>query len=326
MTQMSILEAVNRALADAMEADDKVLVLGEDVGVDGGVFRATDGLLNRFGEHRVLDTPLAEATIAGLSVGLAAQGFRPVAEIQFMGFLYTCLDQMISHASRLRNRTRGRLNCPMVLRAPYGGGIGAPEHHSESMEALFAHIPGQRVVIPSSPARAYGLLLAAIRDPDPVVFLEPKRIYRAFKEEVSADGEPLPLDTCFILRAGTDVSLVSWGAMIAECLVAADALAEEGVSCEVIDVATLNLLDRTTILASVEKTGRAVIVEEAPRHVGFGAEIAALLAEQGLFSLRAPVRRVAGYDTIMPLPRLEKHYMPGSVDVTTAARELMEFE
>ena len=326
MAELNLVNAVNRALHDAMAADDRVLVLGEDVGLDGGVFRATEGLLKTFGDQRVLDTPLAEAGIAGVSIGLAAQGFKPVAEIQFSGFMYTCLDQLINHASRLRNRTRGRLSCPMVMRAPYGGGIGAPEHHSESMEALFAHVPGLRVVIPSSPRRAYGLLLAAIHDPDPVVFMEPKRIYRAVNEEVDADGTPLPLDTCFTLREGDDVTIVTWGAMVMECLAAAEALAEQEVSCEVIDVATLNLFDTETVLASVEKTGRAVIVEEAPYHGGFGAQVASVLAEQGLLTLRAPVKRVAGYDTVMPLPKLEKRYMPDTDRVIAAVRDVLEYD
>jgi pyruvate dehydrogenase E1 component beta subunit len=214
----------------------------------------------------------------------------------------------------------------MVMRAPYGGGIGAPEHHSESMEALFAHVPGLRVVIPSSPTRAYGLLLAAIQNPDPVVFLEPKRIYRAVMEDIEDNGEPLALDKCFVLREGEDATIVTWGAMVVECLAAATALEAEGASCEVIDVATLNPFDSATILASVEKTGRAVIVEEAPYHVGFGAQVASLLAEHGLFNLRAPVQRVAGYDTIMPLPRLEKHYMPGTDRVAAAIRTTLEFD
>jgi pyruvate dehydrogenase E1 component beta subunit len=326
MAELNLVNAVNRALHDAMAADHTVLVLGEDVGVDGGVFRATDGLLAEFGDRRVLDTPLAEAGIAGVAIGLAAQGFKPVAEIQFSGFMYACLDQLINHASRLRNRTRGRLTCPMVMRAPYGGGIGAPEHHSESLEALYAHVPGLRVVIPSSPARAYGLLLAAIHDPDPVVFLEPKRRYRAVTEEVNDDGIPLPLDSCFVLREGSDVTLVSWGAMVSECLAAAEVLAQEGVSCELIDVATLNPFDANTVLASVEKTGRAVIVQEAPCHGGFGAQVAATLAEKALFHLRGPIRRVAGFDTVMPLPKLEKRYMPDIDRVVAAVRSVMEYE
>jgi len=325
MAEITLVEAVRLALARAMEEDERVLVLGEDVGVDGGVFRATDGLIKRFGPERVRDTPLAETVIGGVSVGLAVQGFRPVAEIQFMGFIYPTIDQMVNHASRFRTRTRGRLTCPMVLRAPYGGGIGAPEHHSESTEAMFTQIPGLRVVIPSSPSRAYGLLLAAIRDPDPVVFLEPKRIYRAVREEVADDGAELPLDSCFVLRDGADLTIVTWGAMTVETLAAAEALAADGTDAEVIDLATLRPLDMDTILASVEKTGRCVIVHEAPLTGGYGGEIAARLAERGLMSLLAPVRRVTGYDTVMPLPRLEKQYIPDTARVLEAARELMAF-
>ena len=325
MAELTLVEAVNHALARAMQDDPAVIVFGEDVGRDGGVFRATDGLIERFGAERVLDTPIAEAAIAGIAVGMAAHGLRPVAEIQFDGFMYSTLDQMVNHASRLRNRTRGRLSCPMVLRAPFGGGIHAPEHHSESPEAMFAHIPGLRVVIPSSPARAYGLLLAAIRDPDPVVFLEPKRIYRAHREEVADDGVALALDTCFTLRDGSDLTLISWGAMLEETLAAAAALATEGVAAEVIDVATLKPLDADTINASVARTGRAVIVHEAALSGGFGAEIAALLAERCLFDLRAPVLRVAGYDTVMPLPKLEQHYMPSRERILEAAHEVMRY-
>jgi pyruvate dehydrogenase E1 component beta subunit len=325
VTELALVEAVRTALARAMAEDVTVLLLGEDVGVDGGVFRATEGLLERFGDRRVIDTPLSESLFAGLAVGLGAQGFRPVVEFQFMGFIYPALDQVVSHVGRLRNRTRGRLSCPMVIRAPYGGGIHAPEHHSESMEALFAHVPGIRVVIPSAPARAYGLLLAAIRDPDPVVFLEPKRIYRAAREEVPDDGAALPLDRCFVLREGRDVTLVSWGAMIKESLAAAETLAAEGVEVEVIDVATLKPLDMETILASVERTGRCVIVQEAPLSGGLGAEIAAGLADAGLTSLLAPVRRVAGYDTVMPLYRLEGHYMPSEERILRALRAVLVY-
>ncbi len=325
MTEISMVEAVQLAHARAMAEDDTVLVLGEDVGVTGGVFRATDGLLDRFGSERVFDTPLSEALLAGLAVGLGAQGFRPVMEFQFMGFIYPAIDQLVNHASRLRSRTQGRLTCPIVIRAPYGGGIHAPEHHSESAEAMFAQIPGLRVVVPSSPAKAYGLLLAAIRDPDPVVFLEPKHAYRAPKEEVADDGEALPLDRCFVLREGRDVTLVAWGAMIAEVLTAADRLAEEGVSAEVIDVATLKSLDMDVILDSVSRTGRCVIVHEAPLTGGFGGEIAARLADRGLVDLLAPVKRVAGYDTVMPLPRLEDHYMPSVTRIIAAARQVLEF-
>jgi pyruvate dehydrogenase E1 component beta subunit len=324
MSEITLVEAINQALAYELAADPRVVVLGEDVGVNGGVFRATVGLLERFGKERVIDTPLAESLIAGMSVGLAAQGFRPVAEVQFMGFLYPAIDQLLNHASRLRNRTRGRLSCPLVLRAPTGAGIHAPEHHSESTETLLAHIPGLRVVVPSSPARAYGLLLAAIRDPDPVVFLEPTRLYRLGKENVRDSGEALPLDTCFILRDGADVTLVTWGAAVRETLAVADALAAEGVGAEVIDVATLAPLDMPTILESVEKTGRCVIVHEAARHVGVGAEIAARLADEGLLTLHAPVKRVTGFDTVVPLARLEKEYMPQPERIHAAVRQVLE--
>jgi pyruvate dehydrogenase E1 component beta subunit len=323
--ELTLVEAVRLALARALAEDERVVVLGEDVGVNGGVFRATDGLLARFGAERVRDTPISEALLGGLPVGLAAMGCRPVVEIQFTGFIYPVIDQLVNHASRLRTRTRGRLSCPLVIRSPYGGGIHAPEHHSESPEALFAHVPGLRVVIPSSPAKAYGLLLAAIRDPDPVVFLEPTRSYRAARERVVDDGVALPLDRAFVLREGADVTLVSWGAMLTETLAAAATLAEEGVAAEVIDVASLALLDFATIHESVAKTGRCVLVHEAARTGGFGAEIAARLAGEGLVDLLAPIERVAGWDTVMPLPRLEQHYMPSAARVVAAARRAMEF-
>ncbi len=325
MPEVTLVEAVNLALARAMEEDPDVVVLGEDVGVNGGVFRATVGLQQRFGPERVIDTPLAELLISGVCVGMAAQGLKPVGEIQFMGFVYPCLDQMVNHASRLRNRTQGRLTCPMVLRTPCGAGIRAPEHHSESTEAMFAHIPGLRVVVASSPERAYGLLLAAIRDPDPVVFLEPTRIYRSGKAQVEDNGEALPLDVAFVLREGRDVTLISWGAMLKETLAAADELAADGIAAEVIDLATLKPYDEDTVLASVAKTGRCVIVHEAARTGGFGGEIAALIAERALLSLLAPVARVTGYDAIVPLPRLEQHYMPSVGRIAAAARRCAHF-
>ena len=287
MAEVTLVEAVTLALARAMDEDPNVVVLGEDVGVNGGVFRATAGLQQLFGADRVIDTPLAELLISGLCVGMATQGLKPVGEIQFMGFMYPCIDQLVNHASRMRTRTQGRLSCPMVLRTPYGAGIRAPEHHSESTEAMLAHIPGLRVVTPSSPERAYGLLLAAIRDPDPVVFLEPTRIYRAAKGNVEDDGEALPLDVAFILREGRDVTLISWGAMVKETSAAAEEVALEGIDAEVIDLATLKPYDEDTVLSSVGKTGRCVIVHEAARTGGFGAEIAALIAERGLLSLLA---------------------------------------
>jgi len=324
MAEITLVEAVNMAMARALADDENVVVFGEDVGANGGVFRATEGLQKKFGSERVMDTPLAETVITGMAIGMAAQGLRPVLEIQFMGFIYSSVDQVINHAARLRNRTRGRITVPMVLRAPFGGGIHAPEHHSESTEAMFAHMPGLRVVIPSSPARAYGLLLAAIRDPDPVIFLEPKRIYRMMKQEVPDDGEALPLDVCFQLRDGDDVTLVTWGAMIHETMQAADQLAEQGTSCDIIDVATIKPLDMETILKSVAKTGRCVIVHEAARNCGVGAEIAANLAEHGLLNLFAPVQRVTGYDTIMPYFRLENHYMPSTERIIKAVKKTLE--
>jgi pyruvate dehydrogenase E1 component beta subunit len=324
--EISLVQAINLALARAMADDETVIVLGEDVAAEGGVFRATEGLLDRFGPERILDAPLAEGAIAGLSVGLAAQGFRPVAEIQFTGFIYPAIDQLVNHASRLRTRTRGRLTCPMVLRSPCGGGIRAIEHHSESPEAMFAHVPGLRVVIPSSPARAYGLLLAAIRDPDPVVFLEPTRLYRAAREEVEDDGAALPLDRCFVLREGSDLTLVSWGAMIRETLETAELLAAEGISAEVVDIATVKPLDTEGLLASVGKTGRCVIVHEAPVTGGVGGEIAARLAERALVSLLAPIERVAGWDTVMPSPRLERYYLPSAARIAAAARRALAYQ
>jgi 2-oxoisovalerate dehydrogenase E1 component beta subunit len=320
MAEVTLVEAVTLALARAMNEDPNVVVLGEDVGVNGGVFRATAGLQQRFGADRVIDTPLAELLISGLCVGMATQGLKPVGEIQFMGFMYPCIDQLLNHASRMRTRTQGRLSCPMVLRTPYGAGIRAPEHHSESTEAMLAHIPGLRVVTPSSPERAYGLLLGAIRDPDPVVFLEPTRIYRAAKGNVEDDGEALSLDVAFILREGRDVTLISWGAMVKETSAAAEELAADGIDAEVIDLATLKPYDEDAVLSSVAKTGRCVIVHEAARTGGFGAEIAALIAERGLLSLLAPVVRVTGYDTIVPLPRLEQEYMPSVGRIVAAAR------
>ena len=324
MSNLTLVEAVNQALAWEMGHDGNVVVFGEDVGLNGGVFRATVNLQEKFGKQRVFDTPLAEGMIAGLAVGMAAQGLKPVAEIQFMGFIYPALDQIVSHASRLRNRTRGRLTCPMVLRAPFGTGIRAPEHHSESTEALFAHMPGVRVVIPSSPVRAYGLLLSAIRDPDPVVFLEPKRNYRAIRQEVEDNGEGLPLDRAFVTRPGTDVTLITWGASALETWNAAGELAAEGIDCEVIDLATVSPLDKDTVLESVSRTGRAVIVHEAAVSGGVGAEVAAVLASEGLYSLEAPVIRVGGYDTVPPLARMEYGYIPSVRRIKDAVQESLE--
>ena len=325
MAAITLIEAINLALAHEMARDPEVVVLGEDVGVDGGVFRATLGLLKRFGGERVIDTPLAEGLIAGMAIGMAVEGLKPVAEIQFSGFGYTVIDQILNHAGRMRHRTQGRLTCPMVLRMPCGAGIHAPEHHSESPEAMFAHIPGIRVVYPSSPQRAYALTLAAIRDPDPVIVLEPTRLYRLFKEDVDDNGIAAALDTCVTLREGTDITLITWGGMVHETLAAADALAEEGVVAEVIDVCTLKPLDMETLLASVARTGRCVIVSEAPRSCGFASEIAANLAQDGLLTLLAPIVRVTGYDTVVPLARLEQRYLPSSERIVAAVKQTLAF-
>ena len=323
--KLTIAQAVRDAMRDEMDRDEKVLVLGEDVGVDGGVFRATDGLIERFGPDRVIDTPLAESSIIGMSVGLAATGFRPVAEIQFMGFVYPAINQLLAHAARLRNRTRGRMTCPMVVRMPYGGGIHPPEHHSESYESIFLNTPGFKVVVPSNPRDAKGLLTAAIRDEDPVLFMEPKRIYRAFREAVPADGFTVPIGKAEVAREGSDVTLIAWGAMVRVCLDAAEVLAHGGTSAEVVDLRTLNPLDRETLVASVVKTGRAVVVHEAPRTNGFGAEIVAQINEHALLQLEAPVQRVAGFDVIFPLAHLERYYLPSRERIVKAVHEVLAF-
>ncbi|MFL6551461.1 MAG: alpha-ketoacid dehydrogenase subunit beta [Povalibacter sp.] len=324
MPKITMIEAIAMAQAWEMERDPSVVVLGEDVGRSGGVFRATAGLFERFGAERVQDTPLAENMIAGMCVGMSAQGLKPVAEIQFMGFVYPAIDQIVNHMSRLRHRTRGRMNCPVVMRMPHGGGIHAPEHHSEAVESMLAHVPGIRVVCPSSPARAYGLLLASIRDPDPVMFLEPTRIYRYVKQEVADDGAALPLDVCYILREGEDVTIVTWGAMTVDVLQAAEQLEARGVSAEVIDLATISPIDSETILASVAKTGRLVIAHEAARNCAVGAEIAAIVAEEGLYDLIAPIKRVTGFDTVMPLYRLENEYIPSIARIVDAVQATLE--
>ena len=321
MAKVTLVEAVNMALAWEMSHDPDVVLLGEDIGLNGGVFRATAGLQERFGALRVQDTPLAEGMIAGMAVGMAAQGIKPVAEIQFMGFLYPALDQIANHMARMRNRTRGRLTMPIVVRMPHGGGIHAPEHHSESLETLLCHHAGLRVVCPSSPARAYGLLLASIRDPDPVIFLEPTRLYRMARQEVLDDGLAMPLDQCHRLREGEDVTIVTWGAMTHDVLRAAEQLALEKIGCDVIDLATLSPIDHETILDSVAHTGRLVIVHEAARNCGVGAEIAATVAERGLYDLHAPVRRITGYDTVMPYFRLEHDYIPSVARIADGIRE-----
>lgn len=324
MPDITLIEAITQALAYELAHDENVIAFGEDVGKNGGVFRATLGLQERFGQHRVFDTPLAESMIAGIAIGMSVQGLKPVTEFQFMGFIYPAIDQIISHAARMRNRTRGRLHCPLVFRVPCGGGIRAPEHHSESTEALFAHIPGLQLVIASSPKRAYGLLLAAIRNPDPVLFFEPMRIYRLIKQPVVDDGKALPLGKCFTLQEGHDVTLISWGASIHETLQAGKELADEGISCEIIDVATLKPLDLDTILYSVAKTKRCVIVHEAAKTCGFGAEIVSLLQENLFGELLAPILRVTGYDVTMPYFQLEKYYIPSVSRIKDTIMSIME--
>ena len=321
--QLNLVEAVDLALARALAEDERVIILGEDVGRNGGVFRATVGLRERFGARRVLDTPLAETLIAGIAVGMSSQGLRPVAEIQFFGFIYAALEHLISHAARFRNRTRGRLSCPLTLRVPFGGGIHAPEHHSESTEAILCHIAGLKVVALSSPRTAYGLLLAAIRDPDPVIVLEPERIYRSFKEDVLDDGQEIALGQCLIWRKGTDITLISWGALVQDCLTAADELAQQGISAEVIDVASLKPLDITTMIRSVSLTGRCVIVQEAVRSGGLGSEIAARLADKTFYALRAPIKIVSPPDVIVPYFRLEQAYLPQISDIVAACQHVI---
>ena len=324
MPEMTLLDAVREALFFEMANDKNIIAYGLDIGKNGGVFRATDGLLNKFGPARVIDMPLAENTLSGMAVGMAIRGLKPVVEFQFSGFIYAGIDQIASEATRMRNRSRGRLSCPIVYRAPYGGGIHAPEHHSESPEAVLAQIPGLRVVIPSTPARAYGLLLAAIRDPDPVVFLEPKRIYRAIRQNVTNNGKALPLDRCFLLRKGNDITLISWGAMLTETLQAADELAKKNIYADIIDVATIKPLDIDTIARSVEKTGRCIIIQEAPRTCGFASEIIAQLNEKTFYFLKTPIRRITGFDTIMPYYKLEKHYLPTTQEIVKTAYAMKE--
>jgi len=321
---LTLVQAVRDGLETEMELDDDVLVMGEDVGVNGGVFRATDGLIEAFGEDRVIDTPLAESGIIGTAVGMAAYGLRPVAEIQFLGFMYPGFDQIVSHAARLRTRSRGRYSAPMVIRAPYGGGIEAPEHHSESTEDYFIHTPGLKVVIPSTPRDAKGLLAASIRDPDPVVFLEPKLIYRSFREDVPEGEHTVPLGEAAVRREGSDVSVFTYGAMTRPTLEAADRLEGE-VDVEVVDLRTLSPLDEETVVESFEKTGRAAVVHEAPTTGGFGAEIAATIQEEALLYQEAPVQRITGFDTPFPLYALEDYYLPEPERIVDGIRETVEF-
>jgi pyruvate dehydrogenase E1 component beta subunit len=323
MAKLTVVEAINLALKQAMASDDRVVVLGEDVGKNGGVFRVTQGLLELFGENRVIDTPLSESAIIGASIGLAIYGLRPIAELQFEGFAFGAMEQLVAHASRIRNRSRGRYQCPLVVRIPYGGGIHAPEHHSESNEAYFVHTPGLKVVVPSTPYEAKGLLLAAIRDPDPVIFMEPKKIYRSIREEVPEEEYVIPLGQARVVMEGNNVTLIAWGAMLHVALEGARLMSDRGVSYEVLDLRTLSPLDTDAIIESVKKTNRAVIVHEAQRSCGVAAEIVARINEKALLDLEAAVERVTGFDTPMPLPKLEQRFLPDAQRVANAIDRVM---
>ena len=324
MAKMTMVQALNLALKQEMAKDDSVIVLGEDVGVDGGVFRVTDGLINQFGQDRVLDTPLAESGIVGMSIGMAVYGLKPVCEIQFSGFSYQNFHQIENHAARLRLRSRGRYHVPMVLRTPYGGGVRALEHHSESRETFWAHMPGIKMVIPSGPRNARALLVSAIRDPDPVIFYESKALYRAFREEVPEEEETMPIGKPRIAQEGKDLTLISYGAMMRPTLEAAAGLKEkDGVEAEVIDLLTVSPLDDEIFVQSVLKTGRAVVIHEAPRSFGPGAEIVSRLMEKAFYYLEVPIERVTGYDIIIPLFSREKAYLPNAQRIIRAARKAL---
>ncbi|MDH3798926.1 MAG: alpha-ketoacid dehydrogenase subunit beta [Desulfobacterales bacterium] len=324
MAKMTMVQALNLALRQEMEKDDSVIALGEDVGLDGGVFRVTDGLIDQFGDQRVLDTPLAESAIAGVSIGMAVYGLKPVCEIQFSGFSYQNFHQIENHAARLRWRSRGRYHVPMVLRTPYGGGVRALEHHSESREAYWAHTPGLKMVIPSGPRNARALLVSAIRDPDPVIFYEPKALYRAFREEVPEAEETLPIGEPQRVKEGQDLTLISYGAMMRPTLEAAEQLQDkDGMAAEVIDLLTISPLDAEILVQSAKKTGRVVVVHEAPRSFGPGAEVVSRLMEKAFYYLEAPIERVTGYDIVIPLFSREKAYLPGTERILRAARKVL---
>lgn len=322
--KMNLVQAINLALKQEMEKDETVILLGEDVGKDGGVFRVTEGLWQQFGEDRVIDTPLAEVGIISVSIGLAIAGMKPVPEVQFDGFSMPMLDQLYNHAGRMRKRSQGRWHVPLVLRVPHGGGIRALEHHSESLEAFFTHIPGIKVVTPSGPYNAKGLLVSSIRDPNPVVFLEPKRIYRAIKEEVPEEEYTIPLNKAEVRQEGSDVTIIAWGAMLKIVRETVEQL-QGKYSVEILDLLTLYPVDRKTVIDSVKKTGRGVVVQEAPRTCGYGAELVATINEKALLSLEAPVQRVTGYDIPVPLPKLENYYIPDVTRINKAIESVMSF-
>ena len=323
--KLNLIGAVTQALENELEEDKRVVVYGEDVGVEGGVFRATAGLQEKFGEKRVFDSPLAESAIVGTAIGMAINGLKPVVELQFMGFSYPAFNQIVAHVSRMRNRSRGKYSLPMVIRSPYGGGIRALEHHSESTEAMYAQIPGLKVVIPSTPYDAKGLLIAAIRDPDPVLFLEPKRIYRAFKQDVPEESYELAIGKAKIVKEGKDVTIVAWGAMVRDTQAAIDMVKDKGIDPELIDLRTISPIDRETIVESVKKTGRIIIVHEAPKTLGLGAEIMAIVNEKAFLYLEAPPTRVTGFDTIFPLARGENHYIPSPERIAKTIQEVVKY-
>ena len=325
MAKLNMVEALNLALREELERDSRVVIFGEDVGKEGGVFRVTDGLQKKFGAERVIDTPLAELAISATALGMAIYGLRPIGEIQFEGFLYPCLDQIINHIGRMRNRSRGRFTCPLVIRAPYGGGIHAPEHHSDSPEALLAHTPGIKVVIPSTPYEAKGLLLSSIRDPDPVIFMEPKRIYRAIREEVPEGDYTIPLGQARLVQEGKDVTVIAYGAMLREALNAAEQLKGDKIDLEIIDLRTISPMDTEAIVTSIKKTGRGVVVHEAPKTCGLGAEIIALINEKAFLSLQAPIERVTGFDIPVPLMKTEHYYLPNAKRIVMAVKKVMSF-
>lgn len=325
MARLSMVEAINATLHELMAKDEKIVIMGEDVGVDGGVFRATLGLVEKFGDVRVIDTPLAESAIVGTAIGMAIYGMRPIAEIQFEGFMFKAFDQIYSHASRMRHRSQGLYGVPLVIRAPYGAGVRALEHHSDAPEALFAHVPGLKVVIPATPSDAKGLLTSSVLDPDTVIFLEPKRLYRLFKEEVPEGDYTIPLGKARLVREGKDVTLVTYGGMVSICEKAAQHVSSEGVDAEILDLRTVWPFDVDAIVSSVNKTGRLVIVHEAPRSFGVGAEIAATVGERCLLSLLSPIKRVTGYDVIPPLSRLEEFNYPDADRVVWAIHDSMQF-
>ncbi len=325
MTVVNMVDAINQTLHQAMAKDKRIIVLGEDVGKEGGVFRVTAGLQKKYGTDRVVDTPLSENGIVGTSIGMAAAGLRPIAEMQFSGFMYPAFQQLISHASRIRNRSRGRYTCPLIVRMPYSGGIRALEHHSESMESLFAHIPGLQVIIPSTPYDAKGLLATAIKSDDPVIFMEPKRIYRAIKQDVPTKEYTIPFGKANIVQEGTNVTIIAYGAMVREAQRAAEAVKAENISCEIIDLRSIKPLDTETIITSVKKTGRCVIVHEGPRTCGVGAEIIARINERALLYLEAPVVRVTGFDTVFPYFQNENHYLPEQHRIVNAIKTVVEY-